>query len=261
MRSQPNRDYISDDVVQTPPALARRLVEHFRPRGRVLEPCKGKGNFLRALRTYAQQKASGEGTPRRRRGRAEIAWCEIKCGRDFYHWTERVDWIITNPPWSQVRRFLQQAMLVSDHVVFVITINHVWTRARVNDIREAGFGLREIVLLDMPGTFPQSGFQLGAVYFARGWKGATRVTDWTRGSLPALKQVGTKLSRTVATFAEPSRASPRAQAGASLSRLRTTRRHKLVEALRAGCAIALVIGRPRSRSGRSPDSGRSKVRG
>ncbi|MSU72083.1 MAG: hypothetical protein EXS43_07035 [Opitutus sp.] len=164
MRSQPNRNYVSNDEVQTPPELARRLVKHFRPWGRILEPCRGDGNFLAAL-------------PRR------TVWCEIKAGRDFFAWDRKVDWIITNPPWSEIRLFLQHAMRYSDHVVFLLTINHVWTRARVRDIRNAGFGIREIVLVDMPASFPQSGFQLGAVYVARGWKGKITLTDFT-GAVP-----------------------------------------------------------------------------
>src|ERR1019366_6778180 len=95
MRLQPNRNYVSNDDIQTPPALARRLVRHFRPRGRILEPCKGDGNFLKSFPKSA-------------------AWCEIKEGRDFFAWTQKVDWIITNPPWSQMRHFLQQAMMVAD---------------------------------------------------------------------------------------------------------------------------------------------------
>lgn len=161
MRSQPNRNYVSNDEVQTPRELARRLVKHFRPRGRILEPCRGDGNFLAALPKTTE-------------------WCEIKAGRDFYAWDRKVDWIITNPPWSEIRRFLQHAMCFSDHVVFLLTINHVWTRARVRDIHAAGFGLREIVLVDMPESFPQSGFQLGAVHVARGWKGKITLTDFTR---------------------------------------------------------------------------------
>ena len=103
MRLQPNRNYVSNDDIQTPPLLARRLVRHFRPRGRILEPCKGDGNFLKHLPKSA-------------------AWCEIKGGRNFFAWTQKVDWIITNPPWSQMRRFLQQAMSVADQVVFLISL-------------------------------------------------------------------------------------------------------------------------------------------
>ena len=114
---------------------------------------------------------------------SSVSWCELKRDRDFFAWREPVDWIITNPPWSQLRAFLQHAMRISDHVVFLVTINHIWTRARIRDIRHAGFGLREIVMVDMPRSFPQLGFQLGAVHLERGWGGALTLTDWCHVSV------------------------------------------------------------------------------
>jgi hypothetical protein len=56
--------------------------------------------------------------------------------------------------------------------------NHLWTRARLRDLKAAGFGLREIVLLDLPPSFPPMGFQLGAVHLSRGWTQAITLTDW-----------------------------------------------------------------------------------
>lgn len=158
MRFQPNRNYDSNDVVQTPIELARRLVNHFQPSGRVLEPCRGEGNIFRFLP-------------------ADSDWCEITEGRDFLAWNKKVDWIITNPPWSQIRPFLAHAMAVSDNVVFLLTINHVWTKARIRDIQSSGFGIKEIALVEMPPSFPQSGFQLGAVHVARGWTGPITLND------------------------------------------------------------------------------------
>ena len=64
MRSQPNRNYKSDDVVMTPDSLAVKLVEHFNPQGVGLEPCRGSGNIWRHL-PFAE-------------------WCEITEGRDFF---------------------------------------------------------------------------------------------------------------------------------------------------------------------------------
>jgi hypothetical protein len=43
----------------------------------------------------------------------------------------------------------------------------MYTKARIRDMREAGFHIEDILLLDMPKEFPQSGFQLGAVYLRR----------------------------------------------------------------------------------------------
>ena len=157
MKNQPNRDYISDDVVQTPPDLARRIVAHFKPKGRILEPCKGQGNFLDCM--------------------PGAFWCEISEGRDFFSWDKPVDWIVTNPPWSQIRPFLQHSMSLATNIVFLMTVNHVWTKARVRDIYSSEFGIKEICLVEMPSSFPQSGFQLGAIHIKKNWRGDINFSD------------------------------------------------------------------------------------
>ena len=159
MKYQPNRNYVSNDCVATPEVLVYRLVQHFNPKGRILEPCKGSGNFFKWLPVGS-------------------LWCEITEGWDFFAFEEKVDWIITNPPWSKMRGFLRHSMKVSDNVVFLMTINHLWTRARLRDMDELGFGIREIVLLDTPSEFPPLGFQLGAVWLKKGYKGSIELTDW-----------------------------------------------------------------------------------
>lgn len=164
MKSQPNRNYVSNDVVQTPADLARRIVEHFKPSGRVMEPCAGDGAFTCALREQLDVEIVKE--------------CEILRGVDFLTCPdEDFDWIMTNPPWSQVRPFLVHSMKLASEVVFLITVNHVWTKARLRDVREAGFGIKEICLCEMPKEFPQSGFQLAAVHLSKGWVGDISLTD------------------------------------------------------------------------------------
>lgn len=172
MHCQPNRNYESNDVVQTPVDLARRLVGHFQPQGSVLEPCRGEGNFYRFLPKGSY-------------------WCEISEGKDFLEWDQHVDWIITNPPWSRIRDFMQHSMKVADNIVFLMTVNHVWTKARIRDIQENGFGIKEITLVEMPREFPQSGFQLGAVHISRNWAGPITFTDLSAklGSKRAGKRV------------------------------------------------------------------------
>lgn len=158
MRFQPNRNYRSNDDIQTPPSLAKALVAELSPKGAVLEPCAGDGAFLRALP-------------------ADALWCEIKRGADFLTWDRKVDWVITNPPWSQIRAFLRKSFEVADHVAFLMTINHAWTRARLRDARNAGFELRKIILVETPQSFPQSGFQLGMVVYERNWRGPVTLCE------------------------------------------------------------------------------------
>jgi hypothetical protein len=157
LKYQPKADYQSNDVVQTPLELAERIVNHFKPEGKILEPCAGEGNFLKFMPT--------------------ADWCEISKGRDFFDYKNKVDYILTNPPWSKIRLFLQHAMSIADNIVFLVTVNHLWTKARVRDIKEMGFGIKEICLVEMPKSFPQSGFQLGAVYLQRGWMGDIKFSD------------------------------------------------------------------------------------
>ena len=64
------------DRVYTPEWVARDMAWSFQPSGRVLEPCKGKGVFLRFLPD-------------------DTEWCEIDEGRDFFEWHEKVDWVVS----------------------------------------------------------------------------------------------------------------------------------------------------------------------
>ena len=67
-----------NDDVQTPAELAKAIVAHFLPSGRVLEPCRGGGAFVKAI-------PAGD-------------WCDLAVGRDFLAATGPWDWIVSTPP-------------------------------------------------------------------------------------------------------------------------------------------------------------------
>ena len=152
-----------NDIVYTPQDLADRIVNHFKPSGIVLEPCAGGRAFVNALK--------------KKRGIKALE-CEIAHGSDFFDFHEKVNWIVTNPPWSLARKFARHAYEIADDVIFLITINHFTAlKARFRDMEEAGFAIREIALVDTPPSpWPQSGFQLGAIHFQRGYKARTGFT-------------------------------------------------------------------------------------
>lgn len=170
MKYQPKSDYVSNDKVMTPRPLARAIVEHFSPQGAVLEPCCGDGSFVEAVKNKFDRNHCGW-------MRETLHTCEIDAGRDFFDWNDPVDWIITNPPWSQIRQFLLHGMQVSSNIVFLMTVNHAWTKARLRDVRDLGFGIREIAICDTPKEFPASGFQLGAVHYQHGWAGDIKFSE------------------------------------------------------------------------------------
>lgn len=160
MKYQPKVTYVSEDSVMTPDWLAKAIVTHYNPIGSILEPCKGKGAFMRYLPNDTQ-------------------WCEITEGKDFMDYDGKVDWIITNPPWSKIRDFLRKGFEVTNNIVYLFTINHMWTKARLRMMKESNFGLKEIILLPTIPEFPQTGFQLGVIYLVRGYTGNIILTDWT----------------------------------------------------------------------------------
>lgn len=160
MKYQPKVTYKSEDSVMTPLWLAEKLVNHYKPTGEILEPCRGKGAFMKYLPANTQ-------------------WCEIDEGIDFMDYGGHVDWIITNPPWSKIRDFLRKGFETADNVVYLFTINHMWTKARLRMMKEAGFNIAEIILLPHIPEFPQTGFQLGVLYLKRGYNGQITLTDWT----------------------------------------------------------------------------------
>ena len=157
--SQPLAPKGGNDRVYTPPELARDIVRHFNPSGMLLDPCKGKGAFHDALLPYATN--------------GFVEWYEIDTGTDFLDSRqEPVCWTITNPPWSKLRPFLKKSMVVSDNVVFLCLVNAFFMKARMRDMEEEGFGMKEILFVPTPPKpWPQTGFALGAVHIERGYAG------------------------------------------------------------------------------------------
>lgn len=156
-----------NDVVMTPPYLAQAIVDHFKPAGTALEPCKGTGSFVEALKNSDC---------------FEIDWMEISKGKDFLtgpYGHRHYGWIVTNPPRSQFRAFLQKSMKLADNVVFLSSVNAWWYTGRQRDIAEAGFGMVEIAKINEqpPKPWPQAGLQLAAAWIRRGWTGSCTISE------------------------------------------------------------------------------------
>lgn len=142
----------------TPRPLAAAIIVHFQLAGAVLDPCRGEGAFYDQFPSTCVRD-----------------WCEVTDGRDFLardFGGERYSWVVSNPPYSLWRAFNRRAMEVADNVVWLTPINHLWLKARLRDIDEAGFGVREILRVPTPAKpWPQSGFAIGAIHLQRGYAG------------------------------------------------------------------------------------------
>ena len=151
----PPKNAPEKDIVMTPVYLAKNIIEHFEPTGLILDPCRGEGAFYDNYNTDNKD------------------WCELGEGKDFLEYNKKVDWIITNPPWSKMRIFLEHGMKIADNIVYLTTINHYTTKRRIRDMKEMGFGIKEFYCVNTPTskTWQGSGFQLGAIHTKRDLNG------------------------------------------------------------------------------------------
>jgi hypothetical protein len=144
------------DVHFTDMRVAEAVCNHYAPTGRCLEPFKGGGAFMQFLP-------------------AGTAWCEITEGKDFFQWSEQVDWIVTNPPFSNMTQVMEHSFSVAENCVFVIPISKYWSSApRIESVGRYG-GLVEIAHL---GRGRDIGFDIGfpfaAMHFKRRYQGQIR---------------------------------------------------------------------------------------
>lgn len=141
------------DVYFTDSALARRIVEHFAPTGRCLEPFKGEGAFLEHLP-------------------AGTEFCEITEGRDFFEHRTHADWIVTNPPFSNLTAVFEHAFHIADNCVFLIPISKYFSSMPRLKLAQQYGGCREILHV---GTGRDIGFDIGfpfgALHFAKDYRG------------------------------------------------------------------------------------------
>lgn len=158
--TKPNRTGKStpNDRVMTPLPIAKLIIEHFNPSGLKLDNAKGNGAF------YNQMQEPKD-------------WCEIAEGRDFFDYNGKVDWIITNPPFSIFDNFLLKSLEISDNVVFLTTLNKVFKNKKIDDAITRYGGIKEILILGGGGVagFP-FGFPIGAIHYKKNWKGDIKIT-------------------------------------------------------------------------------------
>jgi len=145
------------DIHFTREDIAKKIVDHYindlNNTLKFLEPAKGSGVFLK----YMPQ---------------DTDWCEINEGRDFFKYQNHVDWIITNPPFSNLTQWMIKSFELSDNVVFLIPISKLFSSVpRMKLVKQYG-GIREIYYL---GSGRDIGFDIGfpfaAIHFQRNYCG------------------------------------------------------------------------------------------
>lgn len=152
-----NLDNWKNDCVYTPEWLAKQICEMYEIKGSVLEPCKGKGAFLKYLPKNSD-------------------WCEIAEGKDFYEYNKKVDWIVTNPPYSHFELFLEHCFKLADNIVLLVPCSKFFTSiGKLRQVFEYGNFVELHTLPSGKAGFP-FGFPSGVFYIKRGYTGQTKIS-------------------------------------------------------------------------------------
>lgn len=147
----------NDDIL-TPFKISKLIIDKFLLYGIVLDPFKGNGSFYNQLPSNCTKR-----------------WCEIHEGRDFFDYTDHVDWIISNPPYSIFDEVLDHSFEIADNVVYLVPLSKVVSSmGRIRKIKNYG-GVPYIYILSASKCKFPFGFPACAIYFKRGYLGDTRI--------------------------------------------------------------------------------------
>ena len=150
----------ASDTVITSSKTAKWIINYFHPNGTILDPAAGTNVFFdNFINEYKYR-------------------CEIKDGIDFLLWDKKVDWIITNPPYSIYDNFLSCSFKVADNVVFFVPIAKAFKSNKIQKLVMEYGGLKEILYM---GTGNQHGFAfgfpVGCLYYKRNYTGDCKITS------------------------------------------------------------------------------------
>jgi len=121
----------ANDVFYTPAtAVASHLeVIEALPGDKWFDPFKGKGAYYDAFPTQNKD------------------WCEITDGKDFFQYTDPVDVIVSNPPYSVIDKVLEHSIALKPRVISYLIGQGNLTARRVEKMNLAGYGLKKVKML------------------------------------------------------------------------------------------------------------------
>ena len=148
----------ANDKIYTPLETAKTIISKFELYGKVLDPFKGDGAFYNNLPDNVEKD-----------------WCEIDLDKDFFDYNEKVDWIISNPPYSIFGQVIEHSMEIADNIVYLIPLNKLTSSfTRVKQLYDFG-GIPYIYLLSPKACNFPFGFCTCAVWLKKDYRGKTQI--------------------------------------------------------------------------------------
>ena len=121
----------SNDVIYTPLPVALKMIDmcDIHENDKILDPSKGGGVFYNNFPNNCIKD-----------------YCEISEGIDFFNYTEKVDIIIGNPPYSLWNKWIEHTMKLTDKFCYIFG-SFNFTDKRLRDIVNNGYGITKFHLV------------------------------------------------------------------------------------------------------------------
>ena len=118
-----------NDIYYTPILLAQEIINScpLQENDIVLDPFLGEGVFYDNYPPFVSKD-----------------WCEIAKGKDFLNYDKKVDWIISNPPFSKLNKVLPKCIEVATKGICLILGTNNLTPKRDMLFEDGGFSLTHI---------------------------------------------------------------------------------------------------------------------
>lgn len=154
---------MTNDDIMTPAHIARKIIDNLPigPNDLVLDPFRGEGAFFNQFPQWCIKN-----------------WCEIKEGKDFFDYTQPVDWIVSNPPYSKFTELMKHSYDLAKNIVYLIPLNKVVSSwGRVLDLNNYGGVYKMWIFPASKANFP-FGFPACAVWIKKGYHGPVLTELW-----------------------------------------------------------------------------------
>jgi hypothetical protein len=141
----------SNDELYTPISLSKKLIENIpiHESESCFDPFYGTGSFFNNFNSNDKND-----------------YCEINLGRDFFKYQIRHDWVISNPPFSQLTRVFEHTLMISKVGFAYILPAYSLSCNRIKMASDNGFYLNKLVHFENPKEW-MLGFQMVFAIFTK----------------------------------------------------------------------------------------------
>lgn len=141
----------TNDELYTPPSLSKKFIQlmEIPEEDNLLDPFYGTGSFFNNFNHNEKN-----------------AFCELNLGKDFFKYNIKHDWIISNPPFSQLTKILEHTCKLSIKGFGYVMPAYALSLSRIKKINLHGFYINKIIYFSNPKEW-RLGFQMLFIIFTR----------------------------------------------------------------------------------------------